>query len=86
VSCATTTLCRHLFSKHQAEWFTSCKKAGIEITATGNDIRKALDDFNHKDEDDPLSQGDGTPIRCTYNPNTFLDLLVKWIVGDDQVR
>jgi len=51
----------------------------------GNDIRKALDDFNHKDEDDPLSQGDGIPIHRTYNPNTFLDLLVKWIVGDDQV-
>lgn len=83
-SCATSTLHCHLSSKHHDEWITSCKKAGIKITATSKDICKALEEFNYDGEDNTGGQGT-VPISRTYTPEAFLDMLIEWIVSDDQV-
>jgi hypothetical protein len=61
-----------------------CKKAGIKITATGKDVRKALEEFDYEGEDNTVGQGP-VPISRTYTPNTFLDALIEWIISDDQV-
>jgi hypothetical protein len=62
----------------------SCKKAGIKITATGKDVRKALEEFSCEGKGDIVGQGP-VPISHTYTPNAFLDALIEWIISDDQV-
>jgi len=51
------------------------------ITATGKDIQRALEDFDDEGQSD---RGGGVPSRI-YTPEAFLDLIVKWIIDDDQV-
>lgn len=60
----------------------TCKRNGITITATSKDIQRALEEFGYEDED---NGGAAIPSHI-YSPEAFLDVIVKWIIADDQVR
>ena len=64
----------------------SCKEAGIEITSTSKEVRRAFDKFEQKHgrEDNAITAGP-FPVSRKYTSKTFLDAIVKWIVADDQV-
>ncbi len=65
----------------------SCMEAGIEITSTSKEVRKALDEFEqkHGHKNNIVTEGGSFPVYCTYTPKTFLDAIVQWIIADDQV-
>lgn len=83
----TSTLRRHLYTKHLEEWINGCKAAGVKITATDEGVQKALADFNRQQGLESESQGTGrsVPIYHPYSPEAFVDAIVEWIVSDDQV-
>lgn len=83
MSSSTSTLHHHLAGKHLAEWISACKKAGIKITATSKDVRKALEKLGG---DDAIGLSDTVPAYRSYTPKAFTEAIVKWIVADDQVR
>ena len=82
MSCSTFTLRHHLISKHVKPWVAACIKASIKITATGKDVRKALEDFGGNDD---ISMDGPVPVYHAYTPKAFIDTIVKWIIADDQV-
>ena len=64
----------------------SCKEAGIEITSTSKEVRRAFDKFERKyGREDNAAVDDTFPVHQAYTPKLFLDTIVKWIVADDQV-
>jgi hypothetical protein len=71
----TGTLCRHLTDLHLQLWVQGCEKLGIEIKAKS--ARQVIDQ-NYKA--DPSSNN-----RIPYTNEAFVDALVAFIVGDDQV-
>lgn len=61
----------------------SCKKAGIQITATSKEVRRALEKYALKHRDN-MSEG-AIPTSRIYTPEVFLDAIIEWIIADDQV-
>ncbi|PPQ77048.1 hypothetical protein CVT26_007808 [Gymnopilus dilepis] len=82
----TSTLRRHLYTKHLEDWINGCKAAGIKITATEEDVQKALEEFNRQQglENESQATGGPVPIYHPYSPEAFVDAIVEWIVSDDQ--
>jgi hypothetical protein len=87
VSCSTTTLRRHLANDHWEMWIMSCMEAGIEITLTSKEVRRALDKFERKygRGDNVITEDGSFPVNRTYTPKSFLAAIVQWIIADDQV-
>lgn len=65
----------------------SCMDAGIEITSTSKEVRRALDKFEQKHGrgNNAITMDGPFPVYRAYTPRTFLDAIVRWIVADDQV-
>ena len=61
----------------------SCKKAGIQITATSKEVHQALEKYALKHGDN-MSEG-AIPTSCIYTPEVFLDAIIEWIIANDQV-
>jgi hypothetical protein len=78
----TTAMRRHLRSEHMREWLVSCvslKLKGWEEKAA--ELRK----LPAQAEDSDLTRSVLTAIQPAWSLKGFLDLLIKWIVVDDQV-
>ena len=69
---------KHLFTEHIDEWVPACQDLNIRISAAAAmpSVRK----FLNEPEDTPLESE-----RPKYSKEAFVDALVEFIVGDDQV-
>jgi hypothetical protein len=74
----TGNLCRHLFTTHLEQWVTFCNQQGIPITTKG--AAELVHKFR-KEPDTTLLESE----HPTYSKKAFIDAIVEWIVGDDQV-
>jgi hypothetical protein len=75
---------RHLFRDHLDEWVECCDKFGIEITA--KDAQNAVSGYRRRKERTPLPEADDDKIpKYDYSPELLIELLVDWIISDDQV-
>lgn len=63
----------------------SCQKASIPITATSKEVQAALEKYARKDDDDTTWSHGAVPTSHLFTPEVFLDLIVEWIIGGDQV-
>lgn len=75
---STSNLRKHLFGEHIEQWVTSCDDLKIEITAAA--AKAAIRSFHNLPADSPLDSK-----RPQYSKKAFIDALVEFIVGDDQV-
>ena len=69
---------KHLFTEHIDEWVPACQDLNIWISAAAAmpSVRK----FLNEPEDTPLESE-----HPKYSKEAFVDALVEFIVGDDQV-
>ena len=75
---STSNLRKHLYSDHIEEWVTACDDLKIKI------IAKAALPAVHKFHDEPGV----TPLeseRQEYTKEAFVEAILEFIVGDDQV-
>ena len=75
---STSNMRKHLFTDHVAEWAKSCEDLHIPITSIAaiNAIRK----FCKEPAATPLESE-----RPQYAKEAFIDAIVDFVVGDDQV-
>jgi len=64
----------------------SCQKAGIPITVTSKEVWATLKKYAGKDDDDMTWSQGAVPTSYIFTPEVFLDLIVEWIIGGDQVH
>jgi hypothetical protein len=76
---STSSLRKHLFSDHLEEWSTACdtRKIPITVPAAIEAIRK----FRNEPGSTTLEAE-----RPEYSKEAFIDAIVDFVVGDDQVR
>jgi hypothetical protein len=70
---------KHLFTDHIEKWITSCENLNISITATA--ALEAIRTFRKEPATTSLESE-----RPPYSKEAFIDALVNFVVGDDQVR
>ena len=77
---STSNLRKHLFTDHIEQWVSTCDDLKIPITAVGAlpSVRKFRNE--PADASTPLESE-----RPEYSKAAFVDALVEFIVGDDQV-
>ena len=81
-STSTTGLCNHLVAEHLEEWVDSCDKLNIKITV--KEARTHVDKlWQRRGQHVPEAPSPG--IRKQYSNEVFIDTIVAWIVGNDQV-
>ena len=70
---------KHLYTDHVEQWSLSCKEMKILITA--KDALEAIRQFNNQP---PLASSNLN--ECSeYSKEGFIEAIVEFIVGDDQV-
>jgi hypothetical protein len=74
----TSNLRKHLFTDHLEQWVSSCDQLKIPITAKA--ALPEVQKFRNEPADTPLESE-----RPDYSKSAFVDALVEFIVGDDQV-
>ena len=80
---ATTAMRRHLRSVHMREWLVSC----VSLKLKGWEDKAAeLQKLPSQAGDSDSTRSVLAAIQPVWSLKGFLDLLVKWIVVDDQVR
>jgi hypothetical protein len=79
-SSATSTLRRHLAEEHLYLWVSGCDNLNIKIQA--KTVQKAVDEYR-KARGQPTAPH--APDRQPYSNAGFVDAIVEFIVGDDQV-
>jgi hypothetical protein len=77
-STGTSNLRKHLFTDHLEQWVSSCDQLNIPITAKA--ALPQVHKFRNEPADTPLESE-----RPEYSKNAFVDALIEFIVGDDQV-
>lgn len=75
---STSSLRKHLFSEHIEEWSKACDELKIEITAA-----VALEAIRIFRNQPPVTLLESE--RPQYSKEVFVDAIVDFIVGDDQV-
>jgi hypothetical protein len=73
----TGVLRRHLYEYHLSEWVKGCDQLGIQITAKG--AMPAVNAFRG------LRVEPEETARKPFSNEAFVDAIVEFIVGDDQV-
>lgn len=76
----------HFSGKHVADWVPACDSAGIKITAAAaqDDVeafRRTVDNSQHVARAEPT----GANAAPEFSRDAFIDLIVEWVVADDQV-
>ena len=77
----TTSLHKHLANAHIKTWVLICNKQGIKITAGSVSKQVAAYCAEHSKNVEP----NGTTWQ-KFSKEGFVDVIVEWIVADDQVR
>jgi hypothetical protein len=75
---STSNLRKHLYNEHLEQWVTSCDTLDIKITAQA--AIPAVKAFRQEPVDTDLESK-----RPKYSKETFVEAIVEFIVGDDQV-
>jgi hypothetical protein len=79
----TTSMRRHLRNAHKREWLVTC----ISLKLKGWEDKAAeLQNLSPQTGDSELTRSVLAAIQPAWTLKGFLDLLIKWIVVDDQVR
>lgn len=77
---------RHLAYAHTGAWILGCDQLQIKITAS--EVREVVRQYREdqgQDWDTILTRDSELP-RTQFTKEHFVDGLVRWISGDDQVR
>ena len=69
---------KHLYGDHVKDWVTSCESLKIPITATA--ALAAISKFHNELVATPLEAE-----QPQYSKEAFIDAIVDFVVGDDQV-
>ena len=75
---STSNLRKHLYNEHLEQWVTSCDALEINITAQA--AFPAIKAFRQEPDDTLLESK-----RPKYSKDTFVEAILEFIVGDDQV-
>ena len=78
VNTSTTVMRKHFYSAHLDEWVTTCDQLHIPITSNA----AAEHVCNFRKEPVPTSLESEWP---EYSKEAFIDAIVDFVVGDDQV-
>ena len=78
-STSISVLRKHLLKNHIEQWVTICDNLKIPITAKSAEGPLRI----FRKEPDPTSLETERP---TYSKDAFVDAIVDFIIGDDQVR
>ena len=78
VNTSTSGMRKHLYSDHIEEWITMCDELRIPITASA--AMEAVCKFHKEPASTPLESD-----RPQYSKEAFIDAIVDFVVGDDQV-
>ncbi|KAJ7817323.1 hypothetical protein B0H13DRAFT_1923007 [Mycena leptocephala] len=83
---STGTMRKHLYERHADEWISGCDQLGIPITA--KDAQPAVEKFRQRYGQQSGTGGttSGAKGRRPFSHEAFVDALVEFIVGDDQIR
>lgn len=79
INTATGPLRRHLYENHTELWLSDCERFGIEIKA--KEVLSFIQEFRGEKgaaRRDPNA-------RKLYSNEAFVDAIVEFVVGDDQV-
>ena len=83
---STTGLHNHLAIEHLEEWVDSCGQFNIKISGKEAKVLVAnLQQRHGKHVQEPAVPGEWQG-RQPYSNEAFIDAIVAWIVGDDQVH
>jgi hypothetical protein len=77
-STSTSVLRRHLYANHIEQWVTICDELKIPIMA------KCAEEPVRQFRKDPAPSAESE--RPTYSKEAFVDAIVDFVIGDDQVR
>jgi hypothetical protein len=75
---STSNLRKHLYTEHLEQLVTSCDELSIKITAQA--AIPAVKAFRQEPVDTPLESK-----RPKYSKDTFVEAILEFIIGDDQV-
>ena len=77
---------KHLTENHLSRWVNGCDRLNIKISASRN-IQKDIDSFRRQTQNQPLSETDeeANLSQAQYSPKVFVDVIVEFIIADDQV-
>ena len=76
---STSNLRKHLYNDHIEEWTTTCKNLNISISAVA--AVKAISKFRNEPAATLLESE-----RPQYSKEAFIEAIVDFVVGDDQVN
>jgi hypothetical protein len=76
---ATGPLRRHLYENHTEAWIADCERLKIKIKS------KEAVEYIRGFREEAGSAGPDPNARKPYSKEAFVDAIVEWIVGDDQV-
>lgn len=79
----TDVLRRHLYEEHPDSWISGCDRLHIPITAKG--AQRAVTEYRNR-QGQSTSHGSSNPkVGRSFSQEAFVDAIVEFIVGDDQV-
>jgi hypothetical protein len=82
---STGILRKHLFEHHLDVWVAGCDQLNIPIKA--KEAKPFVDDYRARKEHTAAGASDPKPQekRTEFSQEAFVDAIVEFIVGDDQV-
>lgn len=85
-STSTGVLRKHLYENHLDLWVAGCDQ--LKITVKAKEAKKYVDDYRARKQHTAASASDPEPpeLRTQFSQEAFVDAIVEFIVGDDQVR
>ena len=84
---STTVMRKHLADNHLATWVQGCDQLNISISSSGK-MKKHIEDYRQqaKSQHSPESaNGKPNQPQTEFSPEAFIDAIMEFIVGTDQV-
>jgi len=80
---ATGPLCKHLVDAHCDAWILGCDELHIKISA--KEAQTAIVEYRKRKGQTYTSPNSGSTERKLYSKEAFVNAIVEFIAGDDQV-
>jgi hypothetical protein len=81
---ATGPLRKHLFETHLDAWISGCDELSIKILA--KEAQPAVEGYRRQKGQTYTSPESDSTKRKPYSKEAFVDAIIEFIAGDDQVR
>lgn len=81
---STGVLRKHLYECHADAWITGCDQKKIPITA--KEAQLAVAEYRQRHGQQSSGTSEQSKNTRPFSQQAFLDAIVEFIVGDDQVR